>query len=115
MPLPALPSGQALCPLEPMVSRGRSSAIGPGAVNSRSAKSMRTNLRIFSLIASAGLIGCGPGSGPGSKLLPDKHHGGVLVPLTDNQVYVELLNGERKKTGSTYDTTVIAYLLESDL
>jgi hypothetical protein len=76
---------------------------------------MRTNLRIFSLIASAALIGCGPGSGPGSKLLPDVHHGGVIVPLTDNQAYVELLNGERKKKGSTYETTIVAYLLAPDL
>ena len=79
------------------------------------AKLMRTDLAALCLITAGVVSGCGQISGPGAKQLPDSNHGGVLVALPDKEAYVELLNGDRKKKGTTYDTTIIAYLLEPDL
>ena len=43
-----------------------------------------------------------------------EHHGGVLVPLTDKQCYVELLNGKREAKGKDYLTNLVAYVLQPD-
>ena len=45
-----------------------------------------------------------------------EHHGGIMIPLTDNQAYVELLNGNRDKKGNgkAFETTLVAYLFQSD-
>jgi hypothetical protein len=77
---------------------------------------MRTILSVAGLTVVGMMIGCGQG-GPEVSSVPEtsEHHGGVLVPLTDNEAYVELVNGDRKKHGATYDTTIVAYLLQPDL
>jgi hypothetical protein len=75
---------------------------------------MHKNHLALALIAAGALVGCGSG-GSGSATLPAENHGGVLVPLSDKEAYVELLNGERKKNGARFDTTIIAYLLQPDL
>ena len=62
------------------------------------------------------IVGCGQ-SAPGISAVPEssEHHGGVLVPLGEKEVYAELTNGDRKKSGASSDTTIIAYLLQPDL
>ena len=46
---------------------------------------------------------------------PSENHGGVLVPLTDKEAYVELLNGKRVTKGKVSETNIVAYLLQPDL
>jgi hypothetical protein len=77
---------------------------------------MRTILSVAGLMVVGAILGCGQGS-PVASAVPEtsEHHGGVLVPLTDKEAYVELVNGDRKKKGNTYDTTIVAYLLQPDL
>ena len=77
---------------------------------------MRTILSVLEFMVVGLIFGCGQG-GPVASAVPEtgEHHGGVLVPLTDKEVYVELVNGDRKKNGKTYDTTIVAYLLQPDL
>lgn len=76
---------------------------------------MRTILRATGLVVIGMFVGCGQPV-PVETAVPEssEHHGGVLVPLSDKEVYVELLNGERKNKGTTYDTTLVAYLFQSD-
>ncbi len=54
------------------------------------------------------------GAEPSAVPASGEHHGGILVPLTDKEAYVELVNGERKKNGSSFDTTLIAFVLRPD-
>jgi hypothetical protein len=66
------------------------------------------------LITAATLIGCSPGVVESPVPLTSEHHGGILIPLTDNQAFLELLNGKREKKGKGYETNLIAYLLQPD-
>lgn len=76
---------------------------------------MRTILSAMSLIIAGTLIGCGqPVVVESAVPATGEHHGGILIPLTDNQAYVELLNGDRQKKGKGYETTLVAYLLQPD-
>jgi hypothetical protein len=77
---------------------------------------MRMFASLISVLAAGALIGCG-GAAPVQSSVPasSEHHGGVLIPLTDKQVYVELLNGDRGKKGDAFETTLVAYLLQPDL
>jgi hypothetical protein len=75
---------------------------------------MRTTLSAMSLIALRTLIGCGANVMESPVPATSEHHGGILIPLTDKQAYVELLNGKREKNGKGYETTLVAYLLQSD-
>jgi hypothetical protein len=76
---------------------------------------MRTILSAMSLIIAGALVGCGQAVVVDSSVpATSEHHGGILVPLTDNQAYVELLNGDRQKKGAGYETSLIAYLLQPD-
>jgi hypothetical protein len=76
---------------------------------------MRTILSAMSLIAAGTLIGCSqPVVVESAVPATGEHHGGILIPLTDNQAYVELLNGDRRKNGKEYETTLVAYLLQPD-
>jgi hypothetical protein len=68
------------------------------------------------LIAAGTLVGCGPPPVVESTVPPpSEHHGGVLVPLTDKQAYVELLNGKRETKNKVSQTNIVAYLLQPDL
>jgi hypothetical protein len=76
---------------------------------------MRTILFAMSVITVGALIGCGPAVVVESPLLATgEHHGGVLIPLTDNEAYLELANGDRLKKGRVFETTLVAYLLQPD-
>jgi hypothetical protein len=77
--------------------------------------SVRTILSLASLMVFGVIAGCDqPAPVPSTVPASSEHHGGILVPLTDKEAYVELVNGERKKNGSTFDTTIVAYVLQSD-
>jgi hypothetical protein len=77
---------------------------------------MRTRSSLLSLIIAGALIGCGrPVVVESSAPATSELHGGVLVPLTDKQAYVELLNGDRQKRGKVFETTLVTYLLQPDL
>ena len=69
----------------------------------------------IALLAAGVLIGCGAVVVDSPVPQTSEHHGGILIPLTDKQAYVELLNGSREKKGKAYDTTLVAYLLQPDL
>ncbi len=58
--------------------------------------------------------GCGAPVVPMTLPATSEHHGGVLVPLTDKQCYVELLNGKRERKGKDYLTNLVAYVLQPD-
>ena len=76
---------------------------------------MRTILPAISVITAGTLIGCGQSVVVESPVpATSEHHGGILIPLTDNQAYVELVNGDRLKKGKTFETTLVAYLLQPD-
>lgn len=76
---------------------------------------MRTILSVMSAITAGTLIGCGQTVVVESPIpATSENHGGILIPLTDNQAYVELVNGDRLKKGKTYETTLMAYLLQPD-
>ena len=77
---------------------------------------MRTILSAMSLITAGALIGCGGQSVVVESAVPptSEHHGGILIPLTDKQAYVELLNGKREENGNGYETSLVAYLLQPD-
>lgn len=76
---------------------------------------MRTIASLISVLAAGALIGCGAAPVESSVPAPSEHHGGILVPLTDKQAYVELLNGKREMKGNVAETTIVAYLLQSDM
>jgi hypothetical protein len=75
---------------------------------------MRIILSVMSPILAATLVGCGAVAVDSPVPATSEHHGGILIPLTDKQAYVELLNGKREKKGKEYETTLVAYLLGSD-
>jgi hypothetical protein len=76
---------------------------------------MRTILSAMAVIAAAALIGCGQAVVVETPVpATSENHGGVLIPLTDNQAYLELVNGDRQKKGKAYQTTLVAYLLQAD-
>jgi hypothetical protein len=75
---------------------------------------MRYGFFFLSLLATG--IGSGCGMRPAPSALPASSplHGGILVPLPENQGFVELLNDKRERRGSAYLTTIVAYLLQAD-
>jgi hypothetical protein len=77
---------------------------------------MRTISSGLLLVAAGTLIGCGPPAVVESTVpQSSEHHGGVLVPLTDKEAYVEILNGKREtKKGKASESTIVAYLLQPD-
>jgi hypothetical protein len=75
---------------------------------------MRAILSVMSLILAGTFFGCGSVVVETAVPATSEHHGGILIPLTDKQAYLELLNGKREKKGKEYQTTLVAYLLESD-
>ena len=75
---------------------------------------MRMIASLFSVLAAGALLGCGAAPVESSVPATSEHHGGILIPLTDRQAYVELLNGKREMKGKVAETTIVAYLLQSD-
>jgi hypothetical protein len=76
---------------------------------------MRAILPALFLITAGALCGCGAVAVDSAVPPTSELHGGILIPLTDKQAYVELLNGKRQKKGkAAYETTLVAYLLGSD-
>ncbi|MGP0062314.1 MAG: hypothetical protein ACLQGP_01765 [Isosphaeraceae bacterium] len=76
---------------------------------------MRTIFSAMALIATGALIGCGQDVVVDSPVpTTSENHGGVLIPLTDNQAYLELVNGDRVKKGNAIQTTLVTYLLQPD-
>ncbi len=71
---------------------------------------------LVSLAAVLVATGCGTNFLGGPTVAPvseaSELHGGILVPLSEDQGYVELLNGERQRRSSK--TTIVAYLLQND-
>ena len=75
---------------------------------------MRRIVSVLYLITAGTLIGCSPVVVESPVPATSEHHGGILIPLTDNQAYLELLNGKREKKGKAFQTNLIAYLLQPD-
>ena len=75
---------------------------------------MRRIVSVLYLITAGTLIGCGPVNVESPVPATSEHHGGILIPLTDNQAFLELLNGKREKKGKAFQTNLIAYLLQPD-
>jgi hypothetical protein len=77
---------------------------------------MRTRCSVIFLIMMAAVAGCSPTVYESPVAATGENHGGVMIPLTDNQAYVELLNGNREKKakGKPFETTLVAYLFQSD-
>jgi hypothetical protein len=76
---------------------------------------MRKLLPAMILITAGTLTGCGGVAVDSSVPATSEHHGGILIPLSDKQAYMELLNGKREKKGKAFETTLVAYLLSGDL
>jgi hypothetical protein len=75
---------------------------------------MRNGVLLLSLFAAAMCPGCGGVTTPSSILPSSPLHGGILIPLPENQGFVELLNDKRERRGRVFLTTVVAYLLQPD-
>jgi hypothetical protein len=73
-------------------------------------------MRITALLVIAfALAGCSGSSAPTNVTGSSHLHGGVLAELPDNLGYVEMLNGKRAKgKGGVADTTIVAYVLQTD-
>jgi len=75
---------------------------------------MRNGVQLLSFFALVMSPGCDAVT-PTSSILPSSPlHGGILIPLPENQGYIELLNEKREKRGNVFLTTVVAYLLQPD-
>src|SRR4051794_140419 len=75
---------------------------------------MRNEALLLALLATVTHGGCGGGSVPPAVPPSSPLHGGILVPLPENQGYVELLNDKREKKGKAFLTTIVAYPLQAD-
>jgi hypothetical protein len=75
---------------------------------------MRTPSSVLALIAAGALAGCGRTVVESAVPATGESHGGILISLTDDQAYLELLNGNRQRKGKTSETTLEAYLLQPD-
>jgi hypothetical protein len=77
---------------------------------------MRMRLSSICLFIAGALAGCGgPEVVESTVPATSEHHGGILIPLTDKQAYMELLNGKREMRGNVSETTLVGYLLQPDL
>jgi hypothetical protein len=75
---------------------------------------MRNELVFLPLLIVGICSGCGSGTVPSSVPASSPLHGGILIPLPENQGFVELLNDKRERRGRVFLTTIVAYLLQSD-
>jgi hypothetical protein len=75
---------------------------------------LRTRTLALTLVSVFHLAGCGEPPPNPSLPVSGPLHGGVLVPLTNDEAVVEVLNGERRRSGSGVTQTVIAYVLQPD-
>jgi hypothetical protein len=69
----------------------------------------------LSLVAAGMCSGCGPGVHTSALPASSPLHGGILIPLPEDQGYVELLNDKRERKLGVIQTNLVAYLLQSDL
>jgi hypothetical protein len=74
---------------------------------------MHRLLLLVGCFAGGVFSGCGPATAVAPPSAGDLH-GGVLVPLTDSQGYVELLNDKREVKAKQLQMDLVAYVLESD-
>jgi hypothetical protein len=75
---------------------------------------MRHALVFLSLVPAGMCQGCGPGVHTSALPASSPLHGGILIPLPEDQGYVELLNEKRERRAGTFQTTIVAYLLQPD-
>jgi hypothetical protein len=75
---------------------------------------MRHALLFLSLVPAGMCSGCGPGVHTSALPASSALHGGVLIPLPENQGYVELLNDKRERKSGRVQTNIVAYLLQPD-
>jgi hypothetical protein len=75
---------------------------------------VRRALVFLSLVPAGICSGCGAGVHTSTLPASSPLHGGILIPLPADQGYVELLNDGRVRKGRTFQTTIVAYLLQPD-
>jgi hypothetical protein len=75
---------------------------------------MRNSFVFVSLITAGMCMGCGYGTVPPAVPAASPLHGGILIPLPEDQGYVELLNDQRMRKGNVVLLTIVAYLLQPD-
>jgi hypothetical protein len=75
---------------------------------------MRYEFLLLSLLTAGIYSGCGMRPAPSAVAPSSPLHGGILIPLPENQGYVELLNDKRERRGRAFLTTVVAYVLQPD-
>jgi hypothetical protein len=75
---------------------------------------MRAEFLLLSLVTAVFCTGCGVSPHPSPVPSSSPLHGGILIPLPEEQGYVELLNDKRERKGNAYLTTIVAYLLQPD-
>jgi hypothetical protein len=76
---------------------------------------MRHVVLLFSSFAVGTFTGCGAGEANPSPLAETSNlHGGILIPLPEDQGFVELLNDRYEKKRAAYLTTIVAYVLQPD-
>ena len=75
---------------------------------------MKNSTPLLALLACASLSGCGMKPVESTAPAPGTVYGGILVPLTNDRCYVELLNDKRERKGKVFQTTIVAYLLQAD-
>jgi hypothetical protein len=71
-------------------------------------------LCLLSLITAGMLSGCGAGAHTSMVSESSPLHGGILIPLPENQGFVELLNDKHVMKGRVLHTTIVAYFLQPD-
>jgi hypothetical protein len=75
---------------------------------------MRNALLFLALVAAGIESGCGPGVHTSALPASSSLHGGILIPLPEDQGYVELLNDKRERKYGVFQTNIVAYLLQPD-
>jgi hypothetical protein len=75
---------------------------------------MRSPLPYLTLITAGVCAGCGGGTVPSTIPATSPLHGGILVPLPQEQGYVELLNDKHERRSGAFQTNIVAYLLQPD-
>jgi hypothetical protein len=75
---------------------------------------MRNACLFLSLVAAGMWSGCGVAVHTSAVPASSPLHGGILIPLPEDQGFVEILNDQRVRKGNRIATTIVAYLLQPD-
>ena len=75
---------------------------------------MQDRLLLLSLATAGMCLGCGNHPAPSPVFAASPLHGGILIPLPEDQGYVELLNDKSVPRGRVAHTTIVAYVLQPD-